>query len=75
MVAEPRVSLALEDGKAPVVAEGKAVIHRDRFPPSMIAAFADKYRGWDPSKVLATGGARVLVEIPVTRWLLAGTAQ
>ncbi len=76
LAADPRVSLALPDGVSPVVAEGKAVLHRDRgdFPPGIIAAFADKYDGWDitaPEKA----GERVLVEIPVSRWLLTGTAQ
>jgi PPOX class probable F420-dependent enzyme len=76
LAADPRVSLALEDGVSPVVAEGKAILHRDRgeFPPEIVAAFADKYDGWDitqPEKA----GERVLVEVPVSRWLLAGTAQ
>lgn len=74
LAADPRVSLALPDGVSPVVAEGKAVLHRDHFPPQIVAAFAAKYEGWDitaPEKA----GERVLVEIPVSRWLLAGTAQ
>jgi PPOX class probable F420-dependent enzyme len=75
VVTEPRVSLALEDGVAPVVAEGTARIHRDGFPADIITAFAEKYGGWNVTEVWERGGARVLLEVPVTRWLLAGTAQ
>jgi F420H(2)-dependent biliverdin reductase len=75
VAAEPRVSLALEDGVAPIVAEGRAHIRRDGFPDDIVAAFAEKYDGWDVSAVVPPGGARVLLEIPVDRWLLAGAAQ
>lgn len=72
---DPRVSLALEDGFAPVVAEGRARIHDRDFPADIVAAFADKYDGWDVTAVVQPGGPRVLLEIPVARWLLAGAAQ
>ncbi|MEV6108746.1 pyridoxamine 5'-phosphate oxidase family protein [Streptomyces sp. NPDC051940] len=72
--AEPRVSLALEDGRSPVVAEGEVTIHGDRFPPGVVAAFAAKY-GWDVTAPTRPGTGRVLLEVPVRRWLLAGTAQ
>ncbi|MFG1841596.1 pyridoxamine 5'-phosphate oxidase family protein [Micromonospora sp. NPDC049175] len=71
ILADPRVSLALEDGDAPVVAEGVAQVHRDAFPSAIVTAFAGKYGGWD----VGAGSDRVLLEIPVRRWLLAGTAQ
>jgi PPOX class probable F420-dependent enzyme len=73
----PRVSLALEDGVAPVVAEGDAVTHRDRdrFPAEVTQAFAAKYAGWDVTAPYRPGRARVLLEVPVRRWLLAGAAQ
>ena len=71
VTADARVSLALEDGGAPVVAEGVAHVHRD-FPTEVVAAFAGKYGGWD---VRQREGERVLLEIPVRRWLLAGTAR
>jgi PPOX class probable F420-dependent enzyme len=75
VAAEPRVSLALEDGAAPVVAEGRARIHDRDFPAEIVTAFAAKYDGWDVAAIVPPGGARVLLEIPVGRWLLAGAAQ
>ena len=77
VAADPRVSLALENGVAPVVAEGLATIHRPPFPAELRAAFAEKYGGWDitmPEPNPRAGG-RVLLEMPVRRWLLAGLAQ
>ncbi|MEU9795198.1 pyridoxamine 5'-phosphate oxidase family protein [Streptomyces sparsogenes] len=70
---EPRVSLALEDGRFPVVAEGDALI-RDGFPPGVVTAFEQKY-GWDVSASTRAGSKRVLLEVRLRRWLLAGTAQ
>lgn len=70
----PRVSLALEDGRHPVVAEGEAVTHRLPFPEDVTDAFAVKYE-WDVSVPHRPGGDRVLLEVPVRRWLLAGGAQ
>lgn len=70
----PRVSLALEDGRLPVVAEGEAVVHRGRFPERILDAFAAKY-AWDASTPYRPDGERVLLEVPVRRWLLAGAAQ
>lgn len=68
-----RVSLALQGGGAPVVAEGIAIIHRANFSPEIVAGFAGKYDGWDVTSA-EPDGPRVLLEIPVTRWLLSGTA-
>ncbi|MEU6074114.1 pyridoxamine 5'-phosphate oxidase family protein [Micromonospora sp. NPDC047074] len=75
VVADPRVSLALEGGDAPVVAEGVARAHRSGFPSTVVEAFASKYDGWDISTQVSPGNGRLLLEIPVRRWLLAGTAQ
>ncbi|MEU1083992.1 pyridoxamine 5'-phosphate oxidase family protein [Streptomyces sp. NPDC005908] len=72
--AEPRVSLALEDGRSPVVAEGDATVILDAFPREVVAAFREKYR-WDVAAPTSPGSARVLLEVRVRRWLLAGTAQ
>ncbi|KAA6223427.1 pyridoxamine 5'-phosphate oxidase [Streptomyces albofaciens JCM 4342] len=83
---DPRVSLALEGGEAPVVAEGRARIWRapaedgapsgsaPAFPPDVVAAFLAKY-DWDVTVALRPAPGRVLFEVPVDRWLLAGTAQ
>ncbi|MFF0739507.1 pyridoxamine 5'-phosphate oxidase family protein [Streptomyces sp. NPDC004111] len=70
----PEVSLALEDGGRPVVAEGRATAHRTGFPADVAAAFAAKY-DWDVTAPERPGGHRVLLEVPVRRWLLAGTAR
>ncbi|MDT0342681.1 pyridoxamine 5'-phosphate oxidase family protein [Streptomyces litchfieldiae] len=70
----PAVSLALENGRSPVVAEGEARPHRDRFPQEVVAAFAAKY-AWDVTAPRGPGRTRVLLEVPVRRWLLAGVAQ
>ncbi|KDN18191.1 pyridoxamine 5'-phosphate oxidase family protein [Amycolatopsis rifamycinica] len=72
---DPRVSLALEDGDHPIVAEGRARIHRGRLPHHVLAALAAKYDGWDAGTEIAPFGPRVLLEVPVSRWLLKGTAQ
>ncbi|RSO10029.1 pyridoxamine 5'-phosphate oxidase [Streptomyces sp. WAC 06725] len=83
---DPRVSLALEGGEAPVVAEGRARIWRapaetgsptgstSVFPPDVVAAFLAKY-DWDVTLPHRPASGRVLFEVPVGRWLLAGTAQ
>jgi F420H(2)-dependent biliverdin reductase len=71
---EPRASLALEDGRFPVVAEGDASLIRDEFPREVVTAFERKY-GWEVSAPTRPGGARVLLKVRVRRWLLAGAAQ
>ncbi|GAA3017976.1 hypothetical protein GCM10020229_31550 [Kitasatospora albolonga] len=71
----PSVSLALEGGNRPVVAEGEVTVRQeDEFPPEIVAAFAAKY-DWDVAAPYRPDSARVLLEVPVRRWLLAGTAQ
>ncbi|HET6636593.1 MAG TPA: TIGR03618 family F420-dependent PPOX class oxidoreductase [Streptomyces sp.] len=72
--ADPRVSLALEDGRFPVVAEGDASVRRDGFPAAIAAAFAEKY-AWDATAPTRPSSGRLLLEVRVRRWLLAGTAQ
>jgi len=72
--AQPRVSLALEDGRSPVVAEGDASVRRDGFPAELVAAFEEKY-GWGVTAPTRPGSGRILLEVRVRRWLLAGTAQ
>ena len=59
--AEPRVSVALEDGRFPVVAEGDVSLIRDRFPPGVVAAFRGTYGG-DVTAPTRPGGTRVLLE-------------
>ncbi|MFI6300564.1 pyridoxamine 5'-phosphate oxidase family protein [Amycolatopsis thailandensis] len=73
--ADPRVSLALEDGDAPAVAEGLAHVHRGHLREDVLAALAEKYDGWAAGEEIEPFGARVLLEVPVKRWLLRGVAQ
>jgi PPOX class probable F420-dependent enzyme len=75
VVHDPRVSLALEDGDEPVVAEGRARVHRGRLRTDVLAAISAKYDGWDAGVEIEPFGPRVLIEVPVSRWLLTGTAQ
>ncbi|NEA39567.1 pyridoxamine 5'-phosphate oxidase family protein [Streptomyces sp. SID11385] len=70
----PRISLALEDGDHPLVAEGTARVLATPFPPEIVAAFRQKY-DWDVTEPRPRAGARVLLEVRTLRWLLAGTAQ
>ncbi|MQS07353.1 pyridoxamine 5'-phosphate oxidase [Streptomyces sp. IF17] len=70
----PRVSLALEDGERPVVAEGGVRVHREDFPPDVVEAFTDKY-GWDPRDPYETGERTLLLEVAVRRWLMRGGAR
>ncbi|GAB3703142.1 hypothetical protein GCM10027598_01990 [Amycolatopsis oliviviridis] len=72
---DPRVSLALEDGDAPAVAEGLVHVHRGQLREDVLAALAAKYDGWAAGEEVEPFGARVLLEVPVKRWLLRGVAQ
>lgn len=70
---DPRVSLALEDAGAPVVAEGAVEVVETGFDPGVVAEFAAKY-GWDVTLPERVGQVRALLRVPVSRWLLSGTA-
>ena len=72
---DPRVSLALEDGDAPVVAEGRVRVHREQLREDVLTALAAKYDGWAAGEEIEPFGARVLLEIPIRRWLLDGVAR
>lgn len=71
---DPRVSVALEGGSAPVVAEGRVTVRPCDFSQDVIERFRTKY-DWDITAPNEREGPRVLLEIPVVRWLLAGVAQ
>ena len=47
--------------------------HRDAFPAEVVAAFRSKY-GWDVTSSDGPAGGNVLLQVTVSRWLLAGTA-
>ncbi|MEZ0164844.1 pyridoxamine 5'-phosphate oxidase family protein [Kineococcus sp. LSe6-4] len=73
--ADPRVSLALPDGEAPVVAEGVARLRTTGYPDPVVAAFAAGYGGWDVRDPLGDGTPGALLEVEVRRWLMAGAAR
>ena len=75
VINDPRVSLALDGGDHPYVAEGRAVVHRDRLREDVLAALAEKYDGWQAGLEIEPYGKRVLINVPVDRWLLRGAAQ
>ncbi len=66
------VTAALEDGNAPVVAEGAARIHPRPYPDGVVVAFAQKY-DWDITVAEDDDlGEIALCEIRVSRWLFGG---
>lgn len=71
---DPRVSLAIDgSGARPHVAQGRALVHQAVTGfPHLVALFADKYNGWDATDEIQDG-PRVMIEMPVDRWLLATT--
>lgn len=71
--AHSAVAVALDGGRAPVVAEGDASVVAAEFPPEVVAMFGEKYR-WDVEADDGSG-PRALIKVTTTRWLLWGTAQ
>jgi PPOX class probable F420-dependent enzyme len=69
---DPRVSLAVDGtGAQPHVAQGRVTVHaRIEDFPDVVALLAEKYDGWDATDE-SHDGPRVLLEVPVDRWLLA----
>lgn len=73
IVRDARVSMAVDGtGTRPHVAQGQAIVHRgiEDFP-RQVALLAGKYDGWNAADE-SQDGPRVLLEVPVDRWLLAG---
>jgi len=72
VAAQPSVSVCLEDGNAPVVAEGKARLVPPPYPDAVIAAFATKY-AWDVTRRDDPDiGELAMLRIDVARWLMGG---
>lgn len=65
VAANPKVSLALEDGSNPLVLEGSGAI-REETPPEVAAEFQRKYN-WN---ILGDATYNVLIEITPSRRLL-----
>lgn len=64
----PHVTLALEDGNAPVVIEGTATLHDRPYPDAVCLAFGEKYQ-WDVNRPDEDGAYDVLIEVEPTRWV------
>lgn len=76
LAGDQRVAIHLESGDTPVVAEGIARIHRQHdFAAPIRRAFFDKYDGWDIDTLEQDRWCRILLEVPVDRWLLSGVPQ
>lgn len=65
LASAPRVSLALEDGTAPLIAEGQALRVPAPYPADVIEAFKAKY-AWD---ITTDASYDALFEIAPERWL------
>ena len=67
----PTAAISLEDGNAPIVAEGSVVVHPVERPDAVVAAFLDKY-DWD---IRITDdedvGQVTLLEVRPRKWLFA----
>jgi F420H(2)-dependent biliverdin reductase len=62
---QPRVSLALENGDKPIIAEGEARFLPAPFPDAVNAAFKAKF-DWDIQKET---GYQTMIEVVVEKWL------
>jgi len=66
----PNVSVSLEDGTRPLVAEGTVTVHQRPYPQLVIDAFIHKY-DWDISRRDDPDGTfDALLEVAVHRWLM-----
>ena len=65
LASNPRVSLALEDGTKPLIAQGLATIVQAPFPADVLEAFKAKY-AWD---ITTDASYNTLIEIAPQRWL------
>ena len=64
------VSISLEDGTAPVVAEGVATVHQRPYPQRVVQAFITKY-DWDISRRDDPDGLYdALIEVTIRKWLM-----
>lgn len=68
IAANSLVSVALESGDDPIVAEGTAIVHTSTYPRAVAEAFADKF-DWDITQPASDGSYDALIEIRVDRWV------
>ncbi|NEE04677.1 hypothetical protein [Phytoactinopolyspora halotolerans] len=57
------------------MAVGRAYVHSGMFHEDVLGAISAKYDGWNAAAEIEPYGPRVMLEIPVDRWLLKGAAQ
>jgi hypothetical protein len=63
--ADPRASVALEDGNNPIIAECKAQISAKPFPSEVVQAFKQKF-DWD---IDSDQSYHLLIELTPAKWL------
>jgi F420H(2)-dependent biliverdin reductase len=69
VLADPRVSVSLEDGGNPLVGEGTAVVHERPYPSDVAEVFARRFE-WDIQRPDDEGAYDALWEIEIDRWLM-----
>jgi F420H(2)-dependent biliverdin reductase len=69
LAANPKVSVSLESGDRPVVAEGTVTVHAGGVPSPVAEAFGSKF-AWDVTVDDPEMGPVVILEISVDRWLM-----
>lgn len=76
VTANDQVTVALEDGNAPVLAEGTVTVHETERPADVAAAFKAKF-DWDITiaEDEDIAGKVVLWEITPTKWLFAAPSE
>jgi len=70
LATDPHLTVALEDGNAPAVAEGTATLHSRPYPEHICAAFGEKFQ-WDINRPDEDGAYDVLIEVEPIRWVFA----
>ncbi|MFB3902073.1 MAG: pyridoxamine 5'-phosphate oxidase family protein [Acidobacteriota bacterium] len=66
LTANPQASLALEEGKHPIICEGRAAFLAKPWPPAVVRAFLSKY-DWD---IGTDEQYTALVEVTPTKWMM-----
>jgi F420H(2)-dependent biliverdin reductase len=67
--ADPRATIALEDGNQPVIAESSATFVPQPFPADVAAAFQHKYNWNIASPISAAVSDHVLIALQPEKWL------
>ncbi|HXK58358.1 MAG TPA: pyridoxamine 5'-phosphate oxidase family protein [Acidobacteriota bacterium] len=65
LAANPHISMALEEGKHPIICEGRACFLQKPWPPTVIQAFLSKYE-WD---IDSEERYNALVQVTPDKWM------